>query len=43
MTHPFTLAIDEDPFTFEMRCVSDDELAVATLGWFVGRWQWGLA
>lgn len=43
MTSASTLAIDEEPFTFEILCADDLALAVATLGWLIGREQWGLA
>lgn len=37
-----TLSILE-PFAFDVRCADDLALAVATLGWLIGREQWGLA
>ena len=43
MTHASIIEIDEEPFTFAMCCADDLALAVATLGWWIGRTRWGLA
>jgi hypothetical protein len=40
--YPFTIAIT-DPVPFEIRCRDVGALALATLGWYVGRGCWGMA